>query len=106
MKSVRLDRLARKQIREILKFSEKRWGEARAEAYVRELSATFDAIAAGAARSRQIPAFLGVTGFVCPCQRHFIYWRPIGDDTVAIVAVLHQSMHQDRMLLAAIFEMP
>ena len=33
-------------------------------------------------------------GFFCRYEQHVIYWKVLADDTVGIVTVLHERMHQ------------
>ena len=94
MKPVRLAPSARAQLREIRKFSAERWGIDRADRYIRELSATFDAIAAGRVHGRKVPPTIAPDGYFCSHGSHLIYWQASSDGAVAIVAVLHQRMDQ------------
>jgi toxin ParE1/3/4 len=88
-----LDR-AGHRLDEIYRYSRDTWGEAQAEAYIRGLFARFDAIAARRFAWRSIPAALGVDGYVCRYERHYIYWKRLDDGAVGIVTVLNERMHQ------------
>jgi toxin ParE1/3/4 len=94
MSAVRVQRAAGDRIDEIYVYTRDTWGEAQAELYIRGMFARFDAIAARAFPWRTIPAEYGVSGFVCRYERHFIYWKILGDGAVGIVTVLHEHMHQ------------
>ena len=104
MRRVKLDAIARQHLREIRAYSTAKWGVARADAYIRDLSTRFEDIAAGRSHSRAVAAIFAVEGHYCRCGQHFIYWRPIGRDTIAIVAILHQRMHQRDRIRAAFDE--
>lgn len=106
MRRISLDAIARGHLREIHTYSVERWGEARADAYIRQLSARFDDITAAKAHSRDVSALFGVTGRFCRCAEHLIYWRTLGTDAIAVVAILHQRMHQPDRVRAAFDESP
>ena len=57
----------------------------------------FDAIAERRIPWRKIPAELGVTGYVCRYEKHYIYWKLLDDGGVGIVTILHEHMHQIEM---------
>jgi len=82
------------RIDDIYRYIRERWGEAQADAYIRELFARFGEIAARKVPWRAIPAPFGIDGHVCQYERHFIYWKVLEDGTVGIVTVLHERMHQ------------
>jgi len=69
-------------------------GRAEAERYIRGLFARFEDIAARRIAWRAIRTDLGVDGFYCRYEHHYIYWRTLSDGTVGIVTVLHERMHQ------------
>jgi toxin ParE1/3/4 len=69
-------------------------GEAQAEHYIRGLFERFEAIAARRFPWRPIPAEFGAHGYVCRHEKHFIYWKLLGDGGVGIVTILHERMHQ------------
>ena len=94
MTEFRVQEAAAIRIDEIYRYTSERWGEAQADAYVNGLFETFDAIAAGNAASRPIPAEFGVSGYITRYRRHFIYWKTLNDQAIGIVAVLHERMHQ------------
>ncbi len=99
MTRYRVQEAAAIRIDEIYRYTREQWGEAQADAYIKGLFETFDAIAADMAASRPVPAEFGVTGYVSRYRRHFIYWKNLNDGAVGIVTVLHERMHQmDRFL--------
>jgi toxin ParE1/3/4 len=79
---------------EIYAYTRDQWGEAQAERYIRALFERFEAIATRRFPWRPIPAEFGVDGFVCRCERHFIYWKVLETGAVGIVTILHEQMHQ------------
>jgi toxin ParE1/3/4 len=79
---------------QIYAYTRKTWGEVQAQIYIRGLFDRFEAIAARRFPWRPIPAEFGVDGYVCRHQKHFIYWKLLGDGSVGIVTILHERMHQ------------
>ena len=94
MTSVRVQDAAAVRIDEIYRYTRERWGEAQADAYIRGLFEAFEGIATGAVASRPVPAEFEVDGYVFRYQRHFVYWKTLGDGAAGIVTVLHERMHQ------------
>ena len=94
MTPVRVQDAAAVRIDEIYRYTRERWGEAQADAYIRGLFEAFEGIASGAVTSRPVPAEFEVDGYVFRYERHFVYWKTLGDGTIGIVTVLHERMHQ------------
>lgn len=94
MSGFRIQARAGYRIDEIYRYGRDTWGEAQAESYIRGLFQRFEAIAARRFPWRPIPAEFGVDGYVCRYERHFIYWKVLGDGAVGIVTVLHERMHR------------
>ena len=94
MNGFRVQRGAGHRIDEIYVYARDQWGEAQAERYINGLFARFEAIAARAFPWRAIPAEFEADGFVCKYEHHFIYWKMLADDTIGIVTILHERMHQ------------
>ena len=94
MTAVRVQEAAALRIDEIYRYSRERWGEARAAAYVSGLFEAFESIAAGTSASRPVPAEFGVDGYVFRYERHYVYWKKLGNGDIGIVTVLHERMHQ------------
>lgn len=66
----------------------------RPSVYIRGLFARFEDIAERRVAWRDVPRELGVEGFYCRYERHYVYWRVLSDGAVGIVTVLHERMHQ------------
>jgi toxin ParE1/3/4 len=64
---------AARRLDEIYQYTRGRWGEAQAERYIRGLFDCFDAIANRRLPWRSVPAQLGVHGYFCRYEKHFIY---------------------------------
>lgn len=94
MSSFRILVRASHRLDEIYTYTEDYWGDAQAERYIRGLFERFEAIAARRIVWRPIPAEFGVDGFFCRYEKHFIYWRLLGNGDIGIVTVLHERMHQ------------
>lgn len=94
MTGYRVQRAASRRIDDIYLYTRDTWGQAQAEQYIRGLFARFEDIAARRVAWRDVPPELGVMGFYCRYERHYIYWRLLSDGAVGIVTVLHERMHQ------------
>lgn len=94
MSGFRVQRAAGNRLDEIYAHTRNKWGEAQADRYITGLFARFAAIAAREFPWRAIPAEFEVSGFVCKYERHYIYWKLLADDSVGIVTILHERMHQ------------
>jgi toxin ParE1/3/4 len=84
---------ASQRLDEIYTYTHDHWGETQAERYVRRLFTRFEAIAERRFPWRPIPAEFGIDGYVCRYERHFVYWKIIGDGEVGIVTILHERLH-------------
>ena len=93
MKALRVQEAAALRIDEIYRCSRERWGADHA-AYINGLFEALGRIAGGGVPSRPIPAEFGMDGYVFRYEKHFVYWKVLGDGDVGIVAVLHERMHQ------------
>lgn len=94
MTAFRIQEGASSRLDQIYAYTRASWGEAQAEQYIRGLFERFEAIAARRFPWRSVPAEFGVDGYVCRYEKHFIYWKVLGDGAVGIVTVLHERMHQ------------
>jgi toxin ParE1/3/4 len=94
MSGFRVQRVAGDRLDEIYIYTRDQWGEAQAATYIKGMFARFEAIASRGLPWVPIPAEFRVTGFVCRYERHYIYWKILADDTVGIVTILHERMHQ------------
>ena len=93
MTSVRVQEAAALRIDEIYRYSRRRWGEAQADAYIVGLFEAFEGIASGGVASRPVSAEFEVEGFVFRYEKHFVYWKRLGNGDIGIVTVLHKRMH-------------
>ena len=94
MTRVRIQEAASQRIDEIYRYSLEHWGADRADAYVSGLFEAFERIESGGVPSRPIPAEFGVNGSFFRYERHYVYWKTLGDGDIGIVTVLHERMHQ------------
>lgn len=94
MTSYRVQHAAGRRIDDIYTYTRERWGQDQAERYIRGLFARFEDIAERRIAWRDVPRELGVEGFYCRYERHYVYWRVLSDGAVGIVTVLHERMHQ------------
>ena len=94
MSRVRVQQAASLRIDDLYRHTRERWGADQADGYVTGLFDAFDKIETGGVASRPIPAPFGVQGFFFRYERHFVYWKRLGDGDIGIVTVLHERMHQ------------
>lgn len=92
--SYRVQDRAGHRIDEIYLYTRDTWGEAQAQDYIRGLFAHFEAVAARRVPWRAIPAEFGVEGYFSRYEKHFVYWKILGDGALGVVTILHQRMHQ------------
>ncbi len=87
------------RIDEIYRYTLKKWGKAKADAYIEGLLDSFGKIGTHEVFSRPIPAEFSVDGFFFRYHKHFIYWKYLPSGTIGIVTILHERMHQiDRFI--------
>lgn len=94
MASVRVQEAASHRLDEIYCYTRDRWGAEQADGYITGLFAAFHKIETHGVMSRPVPAGLGVEGYVFRYERHFVYWRRLGNGDIGIVTILHERMHQ------------
>jgi toxin ParE1/3/4 len=94
MGTYRVHDAAGRRIDDIYAYTRSAWGDAQAEHYIRGLFAKFGEIAEHRIAWRAIPKDLGVDGFYCRYERHYVYWRILSDGAVGIVTILHERMHK------------
>jgi toxin ParE1/3/4 len=94
-KSYALSPLAEIDLEEIWFYTFQKWSLAQADSYHRDLVATFEGLASGTKRGRDVdvcPDYLK-----CLVGSHTIYFRDSGDQ-IEVIRVLHQRQDADRNL--------
>ena len=71
-----------------------RCGTEQANRYVTGLFEAFAKIATHEVLSRPIPAEFGVTGYFFRYEKHYVYWKWLGNGDIGIATILHERMHQ------------
>lgn len=94
MAKFRVQDAASLRIDEIYRYTQKAWGQRRAEAYLGGLFAAFERADHPKTRSRPIPAAFGVDGYYFRYEKHFVHWRRLSSGDIGIVTILHERMHQ------------
>ncbi|AOH82727.1 plasmid stabilization protein [Sphingomonas panacis] len=94
MAAWRIQEAADRRLDDIYTYTRDTWGDVQADLYLRGLFACFDDIAARRLVWRAVPRELGVDGFYCRYEHHYIYWRVLPDGAVGIVTILHERMHR------------
>lgn len=94
MASVRVQEAASHRLDAIYHYTRDRWGAEQANRYITGLFAAFDKIETHEVMSRPVPAEFGVEGYFFRYERHFVYWRRLGNGDIGIVTIPHERMHQ------------
>ncbi len=94
MATVRVQDAASFRIDEIYRYTSERWGAARAEACITGLFKAFGNISSHQVMSRPVPAEFELEGLFFRYEKHFVYWKTLGNGDIGIVTVLHERMHQ------------
>jgi len=92
--TVRVQKAVSFRIDEIYRYTSERWGTARADAYITGLFKAFEKISSHEVMSRPVPAEFELEGFFFCYEKHFVYWKTLGNGDIGIVTVLHERMHQ------------
>ena len=102
MRAFRIEPSANAHLDQIYDYSAVRWSEDQADDYIAGLFAEFAVIADRKTPWRSLDPSFGVTGYSRRWRSHVIYWKGIAGGDVAIVAILHQRMHQSPRLREAL----
>ena len=94
MASVRVQEAASHRLDAIYRYTRDRWSAEHADRYITGLFAAFDKIKTHEVMSRPVPVEFGVEGYFFRYERHFVYWRRLGNGDIGIVTILHERMHQ------------
>ena len=94
MARILVQEAASHRIDEIYRYTREQWGSAKAETYITGLFEAFEKVKTHEVLSRPVPAECGVDGFFFRYEKHFVYWKHLGNGDVGIVTILHERMHQ------------
>ena len=98
MAAVRVQEAASHRLDDIYRYTRDRWGSEQADRYITGLFEAFAKIETYGVASRPVPAEFGVEGYFLRYERHFVYWRKLGNGDIGIVTILHERMHHiDRL---------
>lgn len=83
---------AKERILEIWDYTEEKWGEKQADAYVRGLVADIEKVANQRHRWRPVPdaAMAGV--YYCRYRHHYVFFRELSKKHLGVISVLHENM--------------
>ncbi len=83
---------ARERILEVWDYTDKKWGEQQADAYVRELVAEIETVSAQRHRWRPVldEALKGVYFF--RHRHHYVFFRELTKKRLGVISVLHEKM--------------
>ena len=86
-----LTRGAEEDLRSIVRFTVKQWGQRQCRVYIAELEARIEALARGQGVFKDMSALLpGLR--VAACARHLIFLMPRPDAPALVLAILHERM--------------
>ena len=94
MATVLVQEAASHRLDEIYQYTCDNWGPEQADRYINGLFEAFGRIDTHTLVSRRVPVEFGVDGYVFRYERHFVYWRRLGNGDIGIVTILHERMHQ------------
>lgn len=94
MAAVRIQEAASHRLDDIYRYTRDQWGSEQANPYITGLFEAFEKIESRGVASRPIPAEFGVDGYFFKYERHFVYWRRLGNGDIGIVTILHERMHR------------
>jgi toxin ParE1/3/4 len=92
--AIRVQEAASLRLDEIYRYTRDHWGDAQAETYITGMFNAFEQIESRGVMSRPVPAEFGVEGFFFRYERHFVYWKRLGNGDIGIVTILLERMHQ------------
>jgi toxin ParE1/3/4 len=83
---------AKERILEIWDYTERTWGEAQADKYVRDLIAAIHRVGSQRHRWRPVQdeALPGV--FFFRHQHHYVFFRELSKGTLGVISILHENM--------------
>ncbi len=91
MTAYRLTAAAEDDLREIIRYTRKQWGDAQARRYVAALEEGFASLAAGKVRFKDMSA-LFPTLRMTRCEKHYLFCLPRENAPALIVAIFHERM--------------
>lgn len=94
MAAVRIQEAASHRLDDIYRYTRDQWGSEQADRYIKGLFEAFGKIESHGVASRPIPAEFGLDGYFFKYERHFVYWRRLGNGDIGIVTILHERMHR------------
>jgi toxin ParE1/3/4 len=89
-----VQKAAAARLREIFVHTQNQWGDEQAHYYIEGMFERFGQIANKQVVWHPIPAEFQVSGYYSLYQKHYIYWKELSLDTIGIVTILHERMHQ------------
>lgn len=97
MATFTLTEKAKSDLKDIARFTQKRWGRDQRNQYLKDLDACFFRLADNPSLGRECSEVR--TGYhLFPTGSHVIYFRSISKSQVEIVRILHESMDVDLQL--------
>lgn len=97
MPSLAVTPLAREDIKEIGRYTQRIWGVAQRDLYLRGLAGLFERLQAGVISGRARPEIR--QGLLCyPYNRHLVFFRREAHGGVIVLRVLHERMDFERYL--------
>lgn len=82
---------AEADLRDIIRYTRKQWGDAQTRTYVAKLRRCIETMAAGRGRNKDMAALYPGLRMV-RCEHHYIFGLPRDDAPLAVVAIFHERM--------------
>ncbi len=83
--------IAKRHLIKIWQYTEERWGEVQADKYIDGLYNVFSDLNSKTYLWRLVPHTRFKNVYVCPYEKHFIFFRLISENTIGIIGILHQA---------------
>ena len=92
---------AEADLRDIIRYTGKQWGDTQTRSYVTKLQADMDRIAAGEGFFKDMSALYPRLRMV-HCEHHYIFCLPRDDAPALVIGVFHERMDQGNLSLCGI----
>lgn len=86
-----LSAAAEADLRDVIRYTRKQWGDAQTRSYVAKLQAGMESVAAGEGFFKDMSAlYLGLR--MVRCEHHYIFCLPRDDAPALVLAIFHERM--------------
>ena len=82
---------AEADLREVIRYTRKQWGDAQARTYLAKLKHCIECVVLGQGFAKDLTAIYPDLRMV-HCEHHYIFCLPRADDPALVVAIFHEQM--------------